>query len=366
MNWSRFRKKPSDKDWHLYHVPANDMAQQYGNRTAEKPEDVSAKPEKNRALRPIQRITLYGFIACMVISGGLLAAYGLQALRAQQTSDSLRALYNRDGSTQPASTQPSESPAAATVSPQSQTLVSWFVTEPPAEGSSTARSNLEAYPTNAQDAVDTRLSTLRQQNADIIGWLNIPNLLDEPVVQRDNTYYLTHDALRNESVSGALFLDERCALATVPENLLIHGHNMKTGTMFGCLKKYELQGESFVKNHGLISLNTLYEQATYAVIAVMVIDTTPNSPLYFDFMEKTTFSSDAVFHAYIEAARQLSLYNIPLDVQASDRLLTLSTCEGTDNTQRLLILARKVRPNETKTQLLYVLSQAAGNPTRLQ
>ena len=43
--------------------------------------------------------------------------------------------------------------------------------------------------------------------------------------------------------TGALFLDENCDLIHVPTQMVIHGHNMKEGAMFGMLKKYKDQQE---------------------------------------------------------------------------------------------------------------------------
>ncbi len=64
-------------------------------------------------------------------------------------------------------------------------------------------------------------------------------LLDEPVMQRDETYYMDHDLLGKPNVNGALFLDSGISLKTRPYSLVIYGHNMKTGAMFGCLRNYE-------------------------------------------------------------------------------------------------------------------------------
>ncbi|HNW85592.1 MAG TPA: class B sortase [Candidatus Limiplasma sp.] len=364
MKRTGFHQHPPQTDWNLYHVPANRITSQSPST------EVTSTPSKTKKGARGQRAALYVFIAVMVVSGVALAVYGLQTLRAKQATAALRALYYTTAAPTDASASaalPAESQASP--APSSVTLVSWFVTDPPAEGSSpvaVAAAQTSAPPAGSTPTADPQLEALRLQNPDIIGWLNIPDLLDEPVVQRDNTTYLSRDALGNESITGALFLDERCALSPASQNLMIHGHNMKTGAMFGCLKKYEVQGASFLKTHGLLALRTLYGQAAYAVFAVMVVDTQPNQPLYFSSMEQIAFATETDFQNYLQTARRLSLYSVPLDVQSGDRLLTLSTCEGADNEQRLMVLARQVRPDETTTQLIYSLSQAAVNVARLR
>lgn len=66
-----------------------------------------------------------------------------------------------------------------------------------------------------------------------MGWLNMGKLVDEPVVQRDDVFYLTHDATGKENISGAIFLDASINLKTRPYTYILYGHNMKTGAMFG-------------------------------------------------------------------------------------------------------------------------------------
>ncbi|MDR0849793.1 MAG: class B sortase, partial [Propionibacteriaceae bacterium] len=54
-------------------------------------------------------------------------------------------------------------------------------------------------------------SGLTAQNSDIIAWLTVDGTdIDYPVVQTvDNQYYLDHDAKKNASYLGAIFMDFR-------------------------------------------------------------------------------------------------------------------------------------------------------------
>ena len=58
------------------------------------------------------------------------------------------------------------------------------------------------YPNNPSLKINNRFKALRKQNKDIVGWLSIAGLLDEAVTQRDEDYYMTHDALGKKNVSG--------------------------------------------------------------------------------------------------------------------------------------------------------------------
>lgn len=69
-------------------------------------------------------------------------------------------------------------------------------------------------------------------------WIKEPTgLIDLPIMHyTDNSFYLEHDAEGNPSKYGAIFLDARCRVND--DVLLIHGHNTKSGDMFGFLKSY--------------------------------------------------------------------------------------------------------------------------------
>ncbi len=200
---------------------------------------------------------------------------------------------------------------------------------------------------------------LQAQNEDIIGWLKIDGVLEEAVLQRDNEYYLTHNALKQKSVTGALFLDENCNLDTVPTQMLIHGHNMKEGAMFGSLKKYKVKDASYYRDHPFIDFNTIYENGRYVIFSVAEVDIRSGKPDYLPFWHQSRFSSADAFLQYVERARLLSHYQCNVDVQPGDRLLTLSTCTGTDDNKRLIIMARKLRDNENEFELnMTILSTA--------
>ena len=46
-------------------------------------------------------------------------------------------------------------------------------------------------------------------NPDICGWLTVGSFVDQPVLWRDNSFYLHHGFDREPSINGAIFLDER-------------------------------------------------------------------------------------------------------------------------------------------------------------
>ncbi len=199
-----------------------------------------------------------------------------------------------------------------------------------------------------------RFKELIKANPDVIGWLNIRGELDIPVVYRNNEYYLTRDVYRKKSTAGTLFLDENHPLTASAQHLVIHGHNMKDGSMFGHLQRYlEL---SYLKKHCVIQFDTLYQEGTYVVFAVLVIPENVHSAGFINFLGYPTFSSQDQLMEYVNRLKEKSKFAISIMVDISDTLLTLSTCHGED---RLIITARRIRPGESVSSLKTTVGYAS-------
>ena len=79
-------------------------------------------------------------------------------------------------------------------------------------------------------------------NEDMIAWLVVPGTnIDDPVMWTpyDENYYLYKDFHEKENANGCLILDTDSSINPLTTNLIIHGHNMKSGAMFGHLTDYE-------------------------------------------------------------------------------------------------------------------------------
>ncbi len=184
---------------------------------------------------------------------------------------------------------------------------------------------------------------LYRQNADLAGWLSIAGTeVDYPVMQtgeRDPDYYLHHDFEKQESVSGSLFLDARNDFVNRDTNLIIYGHNMKNGTMFGSLKKY--MDKSYWKAHNKIKFNTVYEKADYTVVAVCLSKVNYEDDYTFRYYNFLNAGSGEDFNAYLANIRQLSVFDENIDISYGDELLTLSTCNSYIEDGRLFLVAKR-------------------------
>lgn len=173
--------------------------------------------------------------------------------------------------------------------------------------------------------------SLRMVNADYIGWITIPDTeIYYPVVQRDNAYYLSHDFTGEKNSHGAIFLDENCSFES--GILLIHGHHMKDGTMFGGLKNYKK--ESFRREHGVIYLDRGEGDEAFEIFAAALIDLTEEG--YFDYQELP--AGEAERAAYLEKLRSSAFWYGDTEEPAGTILL-LSTCEYGSSDERLVVAA---------------------------
>ena len=191
---------------------------------------------------------------------------------------------------------------------------------------------------------------LWERNNDLVGWLNVKALpqVDIPVVQRDQTYYLRRDFDGRSNMNVTAFMDRKSSIWPRTDNLIIYAHNMKSGEMFGGLQK--LRKEIFYRENPLTSFNTIYERANYVPVAVVLCSIHREDADFFNFYV-TDFRDQEAFDSYITQARAMSDVDSPYDVRYGDDLLTLVTCHDEAHRQRLLVILRRVRPDESLEEL---------------
>ncbi len=107
---------------------------------------------------------------------------------------------------------------------------------------------------NGKDAVQIDFDGLRAINEDIVAWIQIPGIgADYPVVQgEDNEHYLHYTFEGKENMAGSIFLDYRNRADFMDSKVILYGHNMKDGSMFSKLEKYQEAG--FRKEQGRVML----------------------------------------------------------------------------------------------------------------
>ena len=191
------------------------------------------------------------------------------------------------------------------------------------------------------------------RNPDIAGWVKIPDTkLDYAVMQaEDNDKYHRTDIDLKPNDWGIPYVDFRVDQQKPSYNTVIYGHNMGDGTMFGYLQAYKKL--SYYQQHPLISYNSVYRKDMYKIFAVVVCKADDPDFDYHNFIDS---DDDAAKNEYIEKIMERSIIKTTVDVKATDRLLTLSTCDYTfrdpDTNKliaRLVIFSRAVREGESET-----------------
>ena len=200
----------------------------------------------------------------------------------------------------------------------------------------------DAPAADGEETNSAKFAALRDQNSDFIGWISIEDTkLDFPVMYAPNNkdFYLRHDFNKEYSVYGVPYLDEKTTLGAndQSENLVIYGHNMKTGTIFGCLTGYKKAG--YYQQHPYVQFDTVYGDGTYEVFAAFSIDVAADTSFvynqYVDMDEET-------YDTYVEEVISRSDVDTGIRPVYGEQLLTLSTCEYSSDNGRYVVVARRV------------------------
>lgn len=198
-----------------------------------------------------------------------------------------------------------------------------------------------------EESQQERFSELVKINPDIKAWINISNTrVNYPVVQspeNDNNYYLTHNYKKEYSQYGSIFIDAVCTEGTDSKNVILHGHHMRNGEMFANILKF---GDvNFCRENPIINFDTLNETRKYKVISVFKTNTLPEQGEIFNY-QISSFGKGK-FMEFVKNVKKRSLIYFPVDVEEDDRLLTLSTCSYEFKDFRTVVVARKVRKEES-------------------
>lgn len=179
-----------------------------------------------------------------------------------------------------------------------------------------------------------------------MGWINIPGtVIDYPVVQsQDSDYYLEHDFYGKENINGQIILDSLCDPYTPSYNLIISGHHMKNGSMFGDLPEYRIQ--SYWEKHKLVEFDSLMFRKRYVVFAAFYSADYDEDEEGFRYNANIQYKMEA--RKWLEEIEENRLYDTGIDVQFGDEFITLTTCNRARHRNgRFVVVCRKIREGET-------------------
>lgn len=203
---------------------------------------------------------------------------------------------------------------------------------------------------------------LKERNADFVGWLHIYNTtIDYPVMQTvdDIDYYIRRNFDKEYDYSGSLFASDIAVIDPPSDLVLIYGHDMQSGAMFGTLKKWKEQ--AYWEEHKYFRFDTLTERRSYEICAVLqtVVDTGLADE--FKYYNIATFRDEGTFNEFKENITSRWYYDPGVEMLFGDKYMIFSTCEDTNDDKRLLVLAKQIDNDDPDLQAAIAVEVEANS-----
>ena len=175
---------------------------------------------------------------------------------------------------------------------------------------------------------------LKEQNSDTVAYIKVENTnIEYPVVKgTDNDYYLRHNFNKEYNVAGWIFADYRNKFDGTDRNTVIYGHNMKDGSMFNNLRK--TSNKKWKEEDHTITLITQNKTTKYQIFSVYTIE--PE-----EYYLQTEFN-DINYINFINKIKERSIYEYDVNVETTDKILTLSTCNDSGS-KRIVVHAKEIK-----------------------
>jgi len=177
---------------------------------------------------------------------------------------------------------------------------------------------------------DVDFDALKAKNDDVVGWIYLPDSpINYPVLQgEDNNQYLRRLLDGKYNNDGSIFVDYRNAELKQDMNYIIYGHNMKSGSMFSYLEKYNSQ--DFYDANPVIYYLTPECKYVIKLYAGFVTSTDSESFLI--------NSEEELFIEYMKTAKEKSTFNSNVEYTPGQSVVTLSTCYSKNDRYRYIVL----------------------------
>lgn len=182
------------------------------------------------------------------------------------------------------------------------------------------------------------MDAAKEINEDVAGWIRCEGLnIDYPVLfSTDNKKYLRTAIDGSYDVAGAIYLDANYGSVYSPMKL-IHGHNMKDGSMFSALPKM-LWWESLDDAPPIIYCDSL-GMKTFKIFSVFSVDSTKESVIiseYTSLEELKTLKETYLNRSWVRCS----------GCTDSTELLMLNTCwygtTGTEHNLHCIVVCERI------------------------
>lgn len=237
-------------------------------------------------------------------------------------------LENGEEATQPeapSTTQTEETHATETTIPS---------TEPTVE---------TTVPVETEPTILPELAEIYAENPDLAGWIAIEGtVLDYPVMHtpEDGEKYLYKNINGSFDANGLPFIEDGCRMDPESDNIIIYGHNMKSGKMFASLMNYAKK--EYWEEHPTIHFSTLYEEREYEIVAAFYDRVYYKYEDCFKFYQFIDAEDGAHFEEAISYFKENAEYDTGITAEYGDKLLTLVTCAYHVKNGRFVVVAREI------------------------
>nr|MCR5602375.1 class B sortase [Lachnospiraceae bacterium] len=180
---------------------------------------------------------------------------------------------------------------------------------------------------------------MHRENPDFAGYLNIEGTkIDNPVMYspEDPEKYLERDINDKKSSSGLPFIDAACSPEPASDNIIIYGHNMKNGTMFGTLTDYE--DKNYYMAHPVIRFDTLKEERMYDIIYAFYDRVYYEDEKDFRFYDFIDYADEDDFNRTMDEFKDKSIYDTGVEAHYGDKFITLVTCSYQEENGRFVVM----------------------------
>lgn len=220
---------------------------------------------------------------------------------------------------------------------QTETTAPSDTSTKPIETTATESVKTEITISETQDNRLTKIDfkSLQEENPDTVGWIEIPGtVINYPIVKSvDNDYYLNRDFYGNDSKSGSIFMDYRNGGDFTNRHSILYGHHMRDGSMFAGLMAYK--DSSFAAQNDIIFIDLPEGRTIWQIFAAYVTA----SDFYYII---TDFPDESSFLSFLKTVEGKSSFQSEIRPNASDHLLTLSTCTYEYDDARFVVHAVRI------------------------
>ena len=190
---------------------------------------------------------------------------------------------------------------------------------------------------------EKRNALLTGKNSDYVGWLKLLNAnVDYPVMWTpdDPEYYLHRSFEKKRTSAGTLFVGKESDINS--DYFIIHGHNMKNGTMFGSLGNYKKA--SFYANEEnqtfyFYTIEGIRKYQIFAAVKCRVLFSSESGYRYYNHAGDLTVDD---FNELVNWLLKNSIYETGYCPEYGDQILVLSTCSSHTEEGRFVVAAYRI------------------------